>query len=177
MGPFGKYMVFKTQLKYENQLLMWKIIYFLCTLSWLHILCWNCLFFFPPIPTIHFSLSPQWNWSTLCRHHHRSPSLSLSLPSFSFFPSLSTSPREKKAVTMVENQGWREEGVVGCHWQRQPTTLAVIDGGGDGSTNVGREGSTTVIAKFKFKASKTQIQRSEERRVGKECRSRWSPYH
>jgi len=22
-----------------------------------------------------------------------------------------------------------------------------------------------------------QIQRSEERRVGKECRSRWSPYH
>ena len=24
---------------------------------------------------------------------------------------------------------------------------------------------------------KTQSQRSEERRVGKECRSRWSPYH
>ena len=23
----------------------------------------------------------------------------------------------------------------------------------------------------------TEIQRSEERRVGKECRSRWSPYH
>src|SRR2546421_6670066 len=23
----------------------------------------------------------------------------------------------------------------------------------------------------------TQVQRSEERRVGKECRSRWSPYH
>src|SRR5437762_9342883 len=23
----------------------------------------------------------------------------------------------------------------------------------------------------------TQLQRSEERRVGKECRSRWSPYH
>ena len=23
----------------------------------------------------------------------------------------------------------------------------------------------------------TQILRSEERRVGKECRSRWSPYH
>ena len=22
-----------------------------------------------------------------------------------------------------------------------------------------------------------QVQRSEERRVGKECRSRWSPYH
>ena len=24
---------------------------------------------------------------------------------------------------------------------------------------------------------RTQIRRSEERRVGKECRSRWSPYH
>src|SRR2546429_2329069 len=26
-------------------------------------------------------------------------------------------------------------------------------------------------------AALTQLQRSEERRVGKECRSRWSPYH
>src|SRR5262249_57951415 len=26
-------------------------------------------------------------------------------------------------------------------------------------------------------ASDVQIERSEERRVGKECRSRWSPYH
>ena len=26
-------------------------------------------------------------------------------------------------------------------------------------------------------AAMTEIQRSEERRVGKECRSRWSPYH
>ena len=26
-------------------------------------------------------------------------------------------------------------------------------------------------------ASETSLERSEERRVGKECRSRWSPYH
>src|SRR5467141_1990421 len=26
-------------------------------------------------------------------------------------------------------------------------------------------------------ATETKMQRSEERRVGKECRSRWSPYH
>ena len=32
----------------------------------------------------------------------------------------------------------------------------------------------TVGAKFK---EKHPIYRSEERRVGKECRSRWSPYH
>ena len=25
--------------------------------------------------------------------------------------------------------------------------------------------------------SKVEVKRSEERRVGKECRSRWSPYH
>src|SRR5256885_8255870 len=29
----------------------------------------------------------------------------------------------------------------------------------------------------KAKARKPQTSRSEERRVGKECRSRWSPYH
>ena len=27
------------------------------------------------------------------------------------------------------------------------------------------------------KSNDTNIERSEERRVGKECRSRWSPYH
>ena len=30
---------------------------------------------------------------------------------------------------------------------------------------------------FGFDAQKVQAARSEERRVGKECRSRWSPYH
>ena len=28
-----------------------------------------------------------------------------------------------------------------------------------------------------FKEKDVQAARSEERRVGKECRSRWSPYH
>ena len=46
-----------------------------------------------------------------------------------------------------------------------------------------KDGSVTiecdVVAKFGqsvFSLAKT-VQRSEERRVGKECRSRWSPYH
>ena len=30
---------------------------------------------------------------------------------------------------------------------------------------------------FNFRFQKVNGQRSEERRVGKECRSRWSPYH
>ena len=33
------------------------------------------------------------------------------------------------------------------------------------------------IEKFRKKAKKVKDARSEERRVGKECRSRWSPYH
>ena len=36
--------------------------------------------------------------------------------------------------------------------------------------------STISAKKFKLPDSTTDV-RSEERRVGKECRSRWSPYH
>ena len=35
----------------------------------------------------------------------------------------------------------------------------------------------TRAAKQKRKLPEFDIKRSEERRVGKECRSRWSPYH
>ena len=34
-----------------------------------------------------------------------------------------------------------------------------------------------IIARFFDQTSKETGNRSEERRVGKECRSRWSPYH
>ena len=34
-----------------------------------------------------------------------------------------------------------------------------------------------LLASILCKAVSVQIKRSEERRVGKECRSRWSPYH
>ena len=30
---------------------------------------------------------------------------------------------------------------------------------------------------FFLRENDTTVERSEERRVGKECRSRWSPYH
>ena len=32
-------------------------------------------------------------------------------------------------------------------------------------------------SKMKVKEKYEELKRSEERRVGKECRSRWSPYH
>src|SRR3712207_7415251 len=38
---------------------------------------------------------------------------------------------------------------------------------------VGRTGALTPVANL----TPVQLARSEERRVGKECRSRWSPYH
>ena len=34
-----------------------------------------------------------------------------------------------------------------------------------------------VTAAFGFRSGRIILLRSEERRVGKECRSRWSPYH
>ena len=36
---------------------------------------------------------------------------------------------------------------------------------------------TTKMQNFEMDSFTTQNGRSEERRVGKECRSRWSPYH
>ena len=41
---------------------------------------------------------------------------------------------------------------------------------------LGQHGVNIVEFTKQFNA-KTADQRSEERRVGKECRSRWSPYH
>ena len=39
------------------------------------------------------------------------------------------------------------------------------------------KGLDRIIALCMTSASRDPIARSEERRVGKECRSRWSPYH
>ena len=35
----------------------------------------------------------------------------------------------------------------------------------------------TVLVRVDFNVPRSKETRSEERRVGKECRSRWSPYH
>ena len=39
------------------------------------------------------------------------------------------------------------------------------------------EGHMVKIVKEESMQSTQKVMRSEERRVGKECRSRWSPYH
>ena len=40
-----------------------------------------------------------------------------------------------------------------------------------------RQSATEIALECGFSSSATFSRRSEERRVGKECRSRWSPYH
>ena len=40
-----------------------------------------------------------------------------------------------------------------------------------------KEDKLRIIDEFKRSEGDTGLTRSEERRVGKECRSRWSPYH
>src|SRR5258706_6700727 len=42
--------------------------------------------------------------------------------------------------------------------------------------NSGAEDACQFVKRLDFEPT-PQIHRSEERRVGKECRSRWSPYH
>ena len=46
-----------------------------------------------------------------------------------------------------------------------------------GQHGVITESNLKALHLLKEKGYKTFICRSEERRVGKECRSRWSPYH
>ena len=40
-----------------------------------------------------------------------------------------------------------------------------------------KDGDEVVGNLVRVKVVKNKVARSEERRVGKECRSRWSPYH
>ena len=39
------------------------------------------------------------------------------------------------------------------------------------------EGKSVLVVEYNFTNNSDETTRSEERRVGKECRSRWSPYH
>ena len=48
----------------------------------------------------------------------------------------------------------------------------------NGDTNLSKRAEEEMFLKKPFRlACQAKIIRSEERRVGKECRSRWSPYH
>src|SRR5256885_4087152 len=53
----------------------------------------------------------------------------------------------------------------------------VIDGAGNRLMNPITDGARGLLGNGNDRNSFVKVQRSEERRVGKECRSRWSPYH
>src|SRR2546425_3597622 len=62
------------------------------------------------------------------------------------------------------------ESLIGCDYPKDRLEVLVCDGLSDDGT---REIEIGRAARHSF----IRLVRSEERRVGKECRSRWSPYH
>ena len=52
--------------------------------------------------------------------------------------------------------------------------IKAVDSINDCDSNCGINKASGIVRKS---AKKETAERSEERRVGKECRSRWSPYH
>ena len=71
------------------------------------------------------------------------------------------------------------------YWQRLLRLAGYYHGAIDGipgnGTRNGTERWSTDADRYKMETGcfdeRTERNRSEERRVGKECRSRWSPYH
>ena len=56
--------------------------------------------------------------------------------------------------------------------------IAIVTGGTSGigkATALALRGAGYTV--YEFSSREAGVERSEERRVGKECRSRWSPYH
>src|SRR2546429_5175986 len=63
-------------------------------------------------------------------------------------------------------------------WQANIYTSSFFDANGNGVRDANETGLTLVPTNIRFRdGSYSNFNRSEERRVGKECRSRWSPYH
>ena len=57
------------------------------------------------------------------------------------------------------------------------STTNTQESGVDEADRIEFDGTTMYVADYPIWTSELEYQRSEERRVGKECRSRWSPYH
>ena len=70
-----------------------------------------------------------------------------------------------------------------CYHYHTPTTYEIINEGGKAYwVTIVRDPNGISLVSYSKKwlpnvGEKARAERAEERRVGKECRSRWSPYH
>src|SRR5256885_7293496 len=66
-------------------------------------------------------------------------------------------------------------------WQTKEVTLIDLEDGTGACADAGTQAQNTqvrgTVPAGTYKGIRMTVGRSEERRVGKECRSRWSPYH
>ena len=78
----------------------------------------------------------------------------------------------KKAVAIAVRNRWRRtQAPDDIRDEILPNNIIMIGPTGVGKTEIARRLARLAGAPF------LKVERSEERRVGKECRSRWSPYH
>ena len=83
---------------------------------------------------------------------------------------------EEKTIRRIErrfNKGVVQYGLI----EEGDKILIGLSGGKDSLALVELLGKRARIYKPRFSVIAVHVVRSEERRVGKECRSRWSPYH
>src|SRR5256885_6497652 len=76
--------------------------------------------------------------------------------------------------------GIRDYKVTGVQTCALPISAHVTRLAPDAARRIGEAARRRVLASHTYAHRATQVAallRSEERRVGKECRSRWSPYH
>ena len=64
-----------------------------------------------------------------------------------------------------------------CDWSSDVCSSDLTGAGRVHALSDEPDGEGPVARAFHLAARASDIGRSEERRVGKECRSRWSPYH